>query len=98
MPAREYLKSDILTKNIKLPLEKIAIEKKYDCIISVKGGGLVGQSDACRLGIARAVLQLNLEFRPNLKKCGYLTRDPRVKERKKYGRRKARKGPQYRKR
>jgi small subunit ribosomal protein S9 len=96
--AINYLKSDILYKNILKPLAKISLDGKYDCKISVTGGGLVGQSDACRLGIARAILKLNLEFRAALKAASFLTRDPRVKERKKYGLRKARKGPQYRKR
>ncbi|MFC1770571.1 30S ribosomal protein S9 [Candidatus Margulisiibacteriota bacterium] len=95
---KEYLKSDFLVWNVLKPLKKLSLEKKYDCKIDVKGGGLVVQSDASRLGVARALLQFNIEFKSILKKEGFLTRDPRIKERKKYGRKKARKMPQYRKR
>ncbi|MCP4049536.1 MAG: 30S ribosomal protein S9 [bacterium] len=93
-----YLKSEVLVKKAKSPLQKLSIEQKYDCVVKSIGGGLVGQAEAIRHGISRALLNLNAEFRSSLKEEGYLTRDPRVKERKKYGRKKARKGYQYRKR
>jgi small subunit ribosomal protein S9 len=80
------------------PFETIGVLAKYDTVISTYGGGISGQADASLLGISRALLELNAEFRKELKEEGHLTRDPRVKERKKYGRKKARKGFQYRKR
>jgi len=70
----------------------------YDVVALLKGGGISGQAGALRLGIARALIEIELEDRPALKKAGFLTRDPRVKERKKYGLKKARKAPQYSKR
>ncbi len=80
------------------PFETIGVLGKYDAVISTYGGGISGQADAALLGISRALLEMNAEFRKDLKDEGHLTRDPRVKERKKYGRKKARKGFQYRKR
>ena len=74
------------------------IESEVDILINVSGGGLSGQTGAIRLGITRALCQINSDYRPILKKAGYLTRDARIKERKKYGLRKARKAPQYSKR
>ena len=71
---------------------------KYDVICSVQGGGFTGQAGAIRHGIARALNEANSEFRPALKTNGFLTRDPRMKERKKYGLKKARKAPQFSKR
>ena len=71
---------------------------KYDVICTVKGGGFTGQAGAVRHGIARALNEANNEYRPILKSNGFLTRDPRMKERKKYGLKKARKAPQYSKR
>jgi small subunit ribosomal protein S9 len=70
----------------------------YDVLVRVHGGGISGQAGAVRLGIARALIEADLESRPPLKKAGFLTRDPRAKERKKYGLKKARKAPQYSKR
>ena len=70
----------------------------YDVDATIGGGGVSGQSGALRLGIARALIEVNIDDRPPLKKAGFLTRDPRVKERKKYGLKKARKAPQYSKR
>jgi len=70
----------------------------YDVVALLKGGGISGQAGALRLGIARALIQIEIDDRPALKKAGFLTRDPRVKERKKYGLKKARKAPQYSKR
>ena len=82
----------------KAPLEVLGLEAEYDILVSVKGGGITGQADAIRLGVARALCQLDPENRAPLKTEGYLTRDPRAKERKKYGLRKARKAPQFSKR
>ena len=71
---------------------------KFDVLVNVKGGGTTGQAGAIRHGIARALLKVDPEFRPTLKKAGYLTRDPRMKERKKYGLKAARRAPQFSKR
>ena len=71
---------------------------KYDVKVTVRGGGFTGQAGAIRHGIARALLTVDADFRPVLKKAGYLTRDPRMKERKKYGLKKARRAPQFSKR
>ena len=83
---------------IKAPLETLGLENEYDIVVKAHGGGLTGQSDAVKLGVARALCQLDPENRQPLKTEGYLTRDPRAKERKKYGLHKARKAPQYSKR
>lgn len=83
---------------VKAPLETLGLEGDYDILVNAKGGGLTGQADAIRLGVARALCQLDPDNRKPLKIEGYLTRDPRAKERKKYGLRKARKAPQYSKR
>jgi small subunit ribosomal protein S9 len=82
----------------KAPLETLGLENDYDILVNAHGGGLTGQADAVRLGVARALCQLDPDNRKPLKIEGYLTRDPRAKERKKYGLRKARKAPQYSKR
>jgi small subunit ribosomal protein S9 len=83
---------------IRAPLETLGLENEYDILVKAEGGGLTGQADSVRLGIARALCQLDPANRPPLKTEGYLTRDPRAKERKKYGLHKARKAPQYSKR
>ncbi len=83
---------------IKSPLETLGLENDYDVLVNAHGGGLTGQADAVKLGVARALCELSPENRPPLKIEGYLTRDPRAKERKKYGLHKARKAPQYSKR
>ncbi len=83
---------------LKSPLETLGLESEYDIIVLAHGGGLTGQSDAIKLGVARALCELDPENRQPLKAEGYLTRDPRAKERKKYGLRKARKAPQFSKR
>lgn len=83
---------------LKAPLETLGLENDYDIIVNAHGGGLTGQSDAVKLGVARALCQLDPDNRQPLKVEGYLTRDPRAKERKKYGLHKARKAPQYSKR
>ncbi|MDC0835170.1 30S ribosomal protein S9 [Leptolyngbya valderiana BDU 20041] len=80
------------------PLETLGLENEYDILVNVRGGGLTGQADSIRLGVARALCKLDPDNRQPLKSEGYLTRDSRSKERKKYGLRKARKAPQYSKR
>lgn len=85
-------------QGIKAPLETLGLENDYDILVKAHGGGLTGQADAVKLGVARALCQLAPENRQPLKTEGYLTRDPRAKERKKYGLHKARKAPQYSKR
>jgi small subunit ribosomal protein S9 len=85
-------------QSVKAPLETLGLETQYDILIRAHGGGLTGQSDAVKLGVARALCQLDPDNRQPLKVEGYLTRDPRAKERKKYGLHKARKAPQYSKR
>jgi small subunit ribosomal protein S9 len=82
----------------KAPLETLGLENEYDILVNAHGGGLTGQADSIRLGVARALCQLDPENRKPLKIEGYLTRDPRAKERRKYGLRKARKAPQFSKR
>ncbi|NDL67674.1 30S ribosomal protein S9 [Anaerotalea alkaliphila] len=83
---------------VRQPLELTQTGDKFDVLVTVKGGGYTGQAGAIRHGISRALLEADLEFRPALKKAGYLTRDPRMKERKKYGLKSARRAPQFSKR
>jgi len=94
----EYFGLETLKVIVKQPLVATNTLSKYDVIVKVIGGGFTGQAGAVRHGIARALLQVNAEFRPVLKQNGYLTRDPRMKERKKYGLKKARRAPQFSKR
>ncbi len=94
----EYYKREILVESLLRPLKMLNMEDKFDIRISTLGGGLSGQSDAAQLGIARAVVVLDANFKKQLKDAGFLTRDSRIKERKKYGRKRARKGYQFRKR
>ena len=94
----EYLPEDTLRMVVNSPLVETGTEGQYDIFINVYGGGLTGQAGAMRHGIARALLEVGEDFRPVLKKAGFLTRDSRVKERKKYGLRGARRRPQYSKR
>ena len=94
----EYLGTDTLKVIVRQPLTATNTVDKYDVICKVQGGGFTGQAGAIRLGIARALLEANSEYRPILKSAGFLTRDPRMKERKKYGLKKARKAPQFSKR
>jgi small subunit ribosomal protein S9 len=94
----EYFGSDILKVIVNQPFNVTGTVGKYDVIAKVIGGGLTGQAGAIRHGIARALNDANQEFRPALKSNGFLTRDPRMKERKKYGMKKARKAPQFSKR
>ncbi len=97
-PLEEYVTSLAQRVRILDPLRVAGVQGSYDVVARVHGGGTNGQAGALRLGIARALLRVDAEFRPPLKRAGLLTRDPRVKERKKYGLRKARKAPQYSKR
>ena len=94
----EYFGTEILKVIVKQPLTVTNTADKYDIICKVEGGGLSGQAGAVRHGIARALLEANGEYRAALKSNGFLTRDPRMKERKKYGLKKARKAPQFSKR
>ena len=96
--AKEYLPSDILLMIVNQPLELTNTADKFDVKVNVYGGGTSGQAGAIRHGIARALLQADNDYRPTLKKAGYLTRDPRMKERKKYGLKAARRAPQFSKR
>ena len=93
-----YFGSEILKVIVKQPLTVTNTTDKFDIICKVEGGGLSGQAGAVRHGIARALLEANGEFRQTLKANGFLTRDSRMKERKKYGLKKARKAPQFSKR
>ena len=97
-PLDEYFGTEILKVIVKQPLTATNTVSKYDVICKVQGGGYTGQAGAIRHGIARALVEANAEFRPVLKSNGFLTRDPRMKERKKYGLKKARKAPQVSKR
>ena len=94
----DYFPQSVLRYDVMQPLVLLAAEGKYDVYVNVYGDGLTGQAGAIRLGISRALLQAEPESRPALKKAGFLTRDPRVKERKKYGLKKARRAPQFSKR
>ena len=94
----EYMNLETLKKIIKQPLVETETEGKYDVIVNVHGGGISGQAGAIRHGIARALLQADPDYRPILKRAGFLTRDPRMKERKKYGLKAARRAPQFSKR
>jgi small subunit ribosomal protein S9 len=85
-------------KIVEAPLRKIRAQKEYKVTVQVKGGGVRGQAEAIRLGLSRALVLLNPEWKPKFKKAGFLTRDPRMVERKKYGKRKARKEEQWQKR
>ena len=94
----EYLGLETLKVVVRQPLVATENVDKFDVIVNVKGGGYTGQAGAIRHGIARALLQVDGEYRPVLKAAGYLTRDPRMKERKKYGLKAARRAPQFSKR
>ena len=94
----EFFGLETLKVIVRQPLTVTNTTSKYDVICTVKGGGFTGQAGAIRHGIARALNEANTEYRPALKSSGFLTRDPRMKERKKYGLKKARKAPQFSKR
>jgi small subunit ribosomal protein S9 len=93
-----YFPNKVHQQLIREPFVTLEKDGQYDVIASLTGGGITGQAGALRLGIARALINIEPDDRPALKKAGFLTRDPRVKERKKYGLKKARKAPQYSKR
>jgi small subunit ribosomal protein S9 len=95
---KEYFPSEILQTIVNQPFTEVNTSGAYDVTINVVGGGSTGQAEAVRLAIARALCEINPEYRPLLKKEGYLTRDPRMVERKKYGKRKARRRFQFSKR
>lgn len=97
-PFNEYFRLESLRHIIRKPLLLTDTEGKFDLFIRVGGGGIRGQAEAIQLGISRALVEFNKELRPILKSAGLLTRDARIKERKKYGLRGARKAPQYHKR
>lgn len=97
-PANEYFGRRTLELVVNGPFEVTEMGGKYDAVVDVIGGGVSGQAGAVRHGIARALVEVDPELRSALKKAGYLTRDPRMKERRKYGLKKARKAPQFSKR
>ncbi len=94
----EYFGLETLKVIVRQPLVLTETEGKFDVLVNVKGGGYTGQAGAIRHGISRALLEADADYRPTLKKAGYLTRDPRMKERKKYGLKAARRAPQFSKR
>ncbi len=93
-----YFGLETLKVIVRQPLVATDTVDKYDAVITVRGGGTTGQAGAIRHGIARALLHVDADFRPTLKKAGFLTRDSRMKERKKYGLKAARRAPQFSKR
>ena len=95
---KQYFSLVYLQNQVELPLKTVQLADKYDVKINAAGGGMKGQAEACKLGIARALLEINAEFRPALKAAGLLRRDPRSVERKKPGRKKARRSYQFSKR
>ena len=97
-PIDEYFGLETLKVIVRQPLEAVNAVDKYDITVTVKGGGFTGQAGAIRHGIARALVEADAENRPALKSAGFLTRDPRMKERKKYGLKGARRAPQFSKR
>jgi len=97
-PANEYFSRSVDMRTILAPLSLVDLEGKYDVSVKVKGGGVSGQAGAVSLGVARALLKIDPELRASLKREKLLTRDARVKERKKAGLKRARKAPQYTKR
>ncbi|MFC4075378.1 30S ribosomal protein S9 [Salinithrix halophila] len=94
----QYFGLETLKAIVKQPLVLTETLNRYDVLVTVEGGGTTGQAGAIRHGVARALLKVDPELRPSLKKAGFLTRDPRMKERKKYGLKKARRAPQFSKR
>ena len=94
----DYFPNKVHQQLVSEPFKTVEKTEQYDVLATLRGGGTSGQAGALRLGIARALIELEVDDRPALKKAGFLTRDARVKERKKYGLKKARKAPQYSKR
>jgi small subunit ribosomal protein S9 len=98
-PGEKYLQyNDTYLRTVWGPLQKLSLDNQFDIVALVNGGGLTGQAQAIQLGVARLLCRMDNANRPILKPFGFLTRDARIKERKKYGLRKARKAPQYSKR
>lgn len=97
-PALDFFPYATLVQDLKQPLEATGTTHDFDVTVNVKGGGFTGQAGAARLGIARALLEASEDYRKILRNVGLLTRDARIKERKKYGLRGARRAPQYSKR
>ena len=95
---KQYFPLELLQYVVTQPLKELDVEKNYDIKVRLHGGGIKGQAEALRLGISRALIKIDAEYRPTLKKAGFLTRDARVVERKKYGQPKARKNFQFSKR
>ena len=95
---RDYFGLETLKLIVRQPLETTGLVGKVDIVATVAGGGVTGQAGAMRHGISRALLEMDAEYRPALKAAGFLTRDPRMKERKKYGLKAARRAPQFSKR
>ncbi|MCI7736585.1 MAG: 30S ribosomal protein S9 [Clostridiales bacterium] len=93
-----YFGLETLKMTVRQPLVLTALEGRYDVLVNVYGGGLAGQAGAIRHGVSRALVKADPELRPAIKKAGFLTRDPRMKERKKYGLKAARRAPQFSKR
>lgn len=93
---QQYFPTLELRKIVKAPFEKL--KQEFSVTVKVKGGGIHSQAEAIRLGLSRALILFNSEFRPLLRKAGYLTRDPRMRERKKFGLKRARRAPQWQKR
>ncbi|MCR5789123.1 MAG: 30S ribosomal protein S9 [Lachnospiraceae bacterium] len=94
----DYFGLETLKKIVRQPFEATETNDKFDVLVNVHGGGYTGQAGAIRHGISRALVKADAEYRPTLKAAGYLTRDPRMKERKKYGLKAARRAPQFSKR
>ena len=94
----DYFGLETLKLIVRQPLNLVGVAEQFDIVCTVAGGGVSGQAGAIRHGISRALLQYNAELRPQLKAAGFLTRDPRMKERKKYGLKAARRAPQFSKR
>lgn len=95
---KEYMPSEVLQMEVRSPLELTNTLDQFDVMVTVKGGGFTGQAGAIRHGITRALMEASEDYRPALKAAGFVTRDPRAKERKKYGLKKARRAPQFSKR
>ena len=97
-PMADYLGRKVLEMVVESPMKAIGLDGKLDVVANCEGGGIAGQAGAVKLGIARAIIEMDPNLRTPLRRTGYLTRDPRVKERKKYGRKRARRGFQFVKR
>ncbi len=97
-PADQYFGRELYVANIRSPFRVLELQGAYDISVKVVGGGVTGQSEAIRHGVARALVRADEGYKSALRRAGFLTRDPRMKERKKYGLKRARKAPQYTKR